>query len=215
MDSRLKLTKRQKTLVNRLKKTFEELKKENVGIIESIDEDWFLGYASSFLFFNKANVISMELTEDQEEDYLNDDETVWYTPSNLEEWVPGVDKVVNEETWFSVELPNDEETAVMMAQLEVEKEVKRLMAKSKKLRDDLDRQNTEIQRYEDAIAEGKNNIAHFKKSEENNEIVEEEKALLSQNKTQVAALKKELAKLKNKISKLDLEIKAKKAEMRK
>ena len=68
MDERLKLNRKQKVLVKKLARLFDEMKEENLGIVL---QDGYM------LFLNKSVIMSIEKEENEFEDWPADNDDTW------------------------------------------------------------------------------------------------------------------------------------------
>ena len=68
MDERLKLNRKQKVLVKKLARLFDEMKEENLGIVL---QDGYM------LFLNKSVILSIEKEENEFEDWPADNDDTW------------------------------------------------------------------------------------------------------------------------------------------
>lgn len=215
MDKRLKLTPKQKKLVKRLQGLFEEMKKEQIGVVLDIPE-------YCYRFYNKADILeAVPLGGDFNEydTYFDDDEglgpngedlsellfdaekspdQIWYAPSydNLENIDLGCDFVTD---W------NYERFAVLLEKNdEVEGELKDQEKEEKLglLQEELSKKQSKLRRYQAAVKGIKENIAQFKESGMAQEIIDEETAKVASNTKQIKQLKSAIASLKAEIQKV-------------
>lgn len=222
MDKRLKLTPKQKKLVKRLQETFEEMKKEQIGVV--VDTREFC-----YRFFNKADIIEAVPLGDTDyhgfhfDSYFDNDEGlgpngddlsallfdvektpdhIWYAPDydDLEELPPNWDFVTD---W------NDERFAVLLEKnAEVASKLKE-QEKAEKLgllQDELNNKQAKLKRYQEATKGIKENIAQFKKSGVAQEIIDEETARVTGNTKQIKELKSAITSLKDKIQEVMQEL---------
>lgn len=200
MDSRLKLTAKQKALVKRLKDTFNEMRAENIGILYSFgDYD-----ETNFYFINESEVIEYGYNPQDEEGYesyenldeSDDENLVEYTlPSKLPSFFP--DCVYNysswdNDNWFSVILPANKEAISFMKKKEKNNKLALLNSKMDKLKD-------KLKKYQDANDDTENTIAQLKEQNAAQEIIDEENESIKSNKKQISIIKKEIKVLRDEI----------------
>lgn len=221
MDKRLKLTPKQKKLVKRLQETFEEMEKEQIGVV--LDTREFC-----YRFFNKADIIEAVPLGDTDyrgfhfDSYFDNDEglgpngddlsallfdvektpdNIWYAPAydDLEDISLGCDFVTD---W------NDERFAVLLeknAEVETKLKEQEKAEKLGPLQDELNKKQAKLKRYQEANKGIKENIAQFKKSGVAQEIIDEETAKVAANTKQIKELKSAIASLKDKIQEVKQE----------
>ena len=192
MDSRLKLTKKQKSLVKRLFDTFTKLREENVGLILSYDEYDFEPY---YCFINMADVEEWGENPKSEEGYdTHDEELVEYTPpADLNTFTLPYDRFPQTYEWVSVILPETEEAITFTKKKEKEKKLAPLNTKMEKLK-------KKLKKFKDAKDEAENNISRLIERHVAQEIIDEEMESVKTNKKQIADLKKEIKALRDEMN---------------
>ena len=200
MDSRLKLTAKQKALVKRLKDTFNEMRAENIGILYTFgDHD-----DTNFYFINESEVIKYGWDPQDEEGYesyesldeSDEENLVEYTlPSKLPSFFPGC--VYNysswgNDNWFSVILPANEEAISFMKKKEKNNKLALLNSK-------MDTLKGKLKKYQDANDGTENTIAKLKERNAAQEIIDEEIESIKSNKKQISKLKEEIKVLRDEI----------------
>lgn len=208
MDKRLKLTRKQKGLVDRLRKLFDELKKENVGVLAEYDDFSFDG----LIFYNASEVYDRdvfdcynddaEITEnyrDYSVNYDADEDTVWYTPDpgDVERLILHhyIDSPVCGDNWFSVLLYKDEKADEFIQRKAKQEKLAPLLEKKDKL-------EKKIEEYENAIISGEDGLKRLEEKNVAPEIIEEEKTQITINKTRISELQKEISELNKDIRKV-------------
>ena len=181
MDSRLKLTKKQRILVKRLIDTFNQLEKEKVGIIASYDEL----VIEHYYFYNASDVIDIEANYGEPDTYsdcASDGLISYIPPYEFPSLKPSCDIFIDYRDWVSVILPENKESKLWP-----------LNNKMVKLK-------TELKKYQDAKDEADNNISRLIERHVAQEIIDEEMELIKTNKKQIADLKKEIKALRDEMN---------------
>lgn len=225
MDNRLKLNRKQKGLVERLRKLFNELKKEKIGVIAEFSDYEFDG----LIFYNASEVYDRddfdcddydgEVTENYIEESVNetaDDDTIWYVPDPgaVERLVLDsfVDNSMSFKTnWFSVLLDRDERVDEFYRRRAKQEKLKPKQEKQALLVDKMNKLAKEIEVYEQAIISIEDNIKRLEDKKVGQEIIDEEYAQIASNKTSIKELQKEISELSKEITELSKEIRKVKA----
>ena len=204
MDKRLKLNRKQKALVNKLGKLFDELKKENVGIVLRQDDGFSLG------FYNESEVLSTIWDDDcyyYDEDHFEnykeecsneeaEEGQIWYTPGHGDFTSLPVNAVnACTDNWFAVLLEENEDTDKFI----FEKEKAKLLAP---LLEKLDKLKKKIKKYEKAVNECEDSIHRLEEKGVSQEIIDEEKVNLESNKKQVEDLQRQMDSVNSEIRKV-------------
>lgn len=225
MDNRLKLTRKQKGLVERLRKLFEELEKEKIGVIAEYSDYEFDG----LIFYNASEVYDRddfdcddydgEVTENYIEESVNetaDEDTIWYVPD------PGaVERLVLDpfidnnccygNNWFSVLLDRDERVDEFYRRKAKQEKLKAKQEEQTLLVDKMNKFAKEIEVYEQAIICGEDTIKRLDEKKVEQVIIDEEYAQIASNKTRINELQKEISELSKEITELSKEIRKVKA----
>ena len=225
MDNRLKLTRKQKGLVERLRKLFEELEKEKIGVIAEYSDYGVDG----LIFYNASEVYDRddfdcddydgEVTENYIEESVNetaDDDTIWYVPD------PGaVERLVLDpfidnnccygNNWFSFLLDRDERVDEFYRRKAKQEKLKAKQEEQTLLVDKMNKFAKEIEVYEQAIISIEDNIKRLEDKKVGQEIIDEEYAQIASNKTRINELQKEISELSKEITELSKEIRKVKA----
>lgn len=202
MDKRLKLNAKQKRLVNQLAKLFSDLKKENVDIIAEYYYSTFRG----LYFYNATEVLDADNSREVLEDYREEkdseiygDGKVWYTPSKDDitslEINADFDVDIMNDNWFSVLLERNEDVDNFYKKRE---KANKLAPLTKKL----DKLKAKLQKFEDAVTEGIDNLHKLEEKGLSQEILDEERINVKNNKTQVKKLQDEIKALNSEIRKV-------------
>lgn len=204
MDKRLKLNRKQKVLVNKLGKLFDELKKENVGIVLRQDDGFSLG------FYNESEVLSTIWDDDcycYDEDHFEnykeecsneeaEEGQIWYTPGHGDFTSLPVNAVnACTDNWFAVLLEENEDTDKFI----FEKEKAKLLAP---LLEKLDKLKKKMKKYEKAVNECEDSIHRLEEKGVSQEIIDEEKVNLESNKKQVEDLQRQMDSVNSEIRKV-------------
>lgn len=225
MDNRLKLNRKQKGLVERLRKLFKELEKEKIGVIaeySDFDLDGLIFYNASEVydtdFFNYDDY-GGEVTENYNEESINetaDEDTIWYTPDygdierlDLHPFIGNNCCYGN--NWFSVLLDRDERVDEFYRRRAKQEKLKPKQEKQALLVDKMNKSAKEIEVYEQAIISCEDTIKMLEDKKVGQEIIDEEYAQIASNKTRINELQKEISELSKEITELSKEIRKIKA----
>ena len=204
MDKRLKLNRKQKALVNKLGKLFEELEKEKVGIALRQDDGF------SLQFYNESEVISTIWDDDcycYDEDHFEnykeecsneeaEEGQIWYTPGHGDFTSLPVNAVnACTDNWFAVLLEKNEDTNKSIFEKEKAKMLVPLLEK-------LDKLKKKMKKFENAVSEYEDSIHRLEEKGVSQEIIDEEKASLESNKKQIEELQNEIKAINSEIRKV-------------
>ena len=201
MDKRLKLTRKQKALVNKLGKLFDELKKENVGIVTNWDTEYGCDF-NGLYFFNNTDVLETDVLIDctshsliegysEESSYeVAGDNEIWYTPNSEElDYLP-LNITLNNFNydWFSV----------LLERTDAAEKARKLAPLMK----ELDKLKQKMQKYENAVSECEDSIHRLEEKGISQEIIDEEKVNLESNKKQFEDLQRQIDSVNSEIRKV-------------
>ena len=195
MDSRLKLTPKQKDLVKNLEKAFAALEKEHVGILFDMDYGVIRLYnESESLSFDTSYEYSQDEDEYFEEAYGNyleetEEGCVWYSPKaeNLHTLSNSL-ILTNFENWFAVKLKENEDSDAFFRAKKIAELEKELKVNQKKLK-----------RHLDSIAQAESNIAIFKEKGLAQDLIDEENTSILSNQEAAQQFQKKIEELESEI----------------
>jgi hypothetical protein len=198
MDRRLKLTAKQKELVKEVEKAFAALEKEHVGIIFDVDSREFRLYNSAeILDYDNSEEYSQLEDEYYEEpygDYLTETEDgcLWYSPKlfDLESLSANI-MMTDYESWFAVELKENEDSDVFFRSKKIVELEKELKTNQKKLK-----------RHLDGIAQAKSNIGIFREKGLAQDLIDEENASILSNQEAADNIQQVIGELESEIDQL-------------
>ena len=210
MDKRLKLNRKQKALVKKLAKVFEELRKENVGIVTNWDTEYGACDFEGFYFYNNTEVLATDVfdlddhiggdiegySEESSCDDAGDNE-IWYTPGfGGMSYIP-LNITINTfyNNWFSVLLERTNAADIFLRKKEKAQKLAPLI-------NELNYMTQKMQKYENAASECEDSIHRLEEKGVSQEIIDEEKANLESNKKQVEDLQRQIDSVNSEIRKV-------------
>lgn len=210
MDKRLKLNRKQKALVKKLAKVFEELRKENVGIVTNWDTEYGACDLEGFYFYNNTEVLETDVFDLDDhiggdiEGYSEesscddaDDNEIWYTPGfGGMSYIP-LNITINTfyNNWFSVLLERTNAPDIFLRKKEKAQKLAPLI-------NELNYLTQKMQKYKNAASECEDSIHRLEEKGVSQEIIDEEKDNLESNKKQVENLQRQIDSVNSEIRKV-------------
>jgi hypothetical protein len=201
MDKRLELNARQEELVNQLGQLLSELEEENVGIIA----DYYYSQFRGFYFFNATDVVDFHSSKEYSENYIDESDSeyhvdgmVWYIPEEKDiTYLPfntEYEVDIMRDDWFTVLLEKNADVDIFYKEREKTNKIASFTKKLNILKD-------KLQKFEDAVTEGANNLHLMEEKGLPIEILDEERANMDANKVKMNELQQEIIILNSEIRK--------------